>query len=520
MCGIIALILANPQHHANQLLYDALTVMQHRGQDAAGIMTLQSGRFFLRKDNGLVRDVFRQNHMINLRGPMGIGHCRYPTAGTSNICEAQPFYTNSPYGIALAHNGNLTNSRDLLDQLSNTDFRHVNTGSDSELLLNILADELMKHVKEPLTNELVFKAVERLMNRCSGGYTAVVVINKFGILAFRDPNGIRPLVFGKRASDSGIDYAVASESAAIDALGFDLLRDVAPGEAILIPQGKPLAHNVCSTRAQLNPCIFEYVYFARPDSCIDKVSVYQARLNMGLKLADKLLRHRPTHDIDVVIPIPDTSRTSALELSRRLNIPYREGFVKNRYITRTFIMPGQKARKKTVRLKLNAISAEFRDKNVLLVDDSIVRGTTSRQIVQIARENGARSVLFASAAPAIRHPSIYGIDMPTRDELIAYNRTDEEIAEKIGADWVIYQDLEDLEACVRQENPAIRAFDSSCFTGTYVTEDVDEKYFARLHAERCDAQMQLKNSEYASSSSTIIGSMSDEVIDMYNVPQF
>lgn len=262
------------------------------------------------------------------------------------------------------------------------------------------------------------------------------------------------------------------------------------------------------------------MYFARPDSCIDKVSVYQARLNMGLKLADKLLRHRPTHDIDVVIPIPDTSRTSALELSRRLNIPYREGFVKNRYITRTFIMPGQKARKKTVRLKLNAISAEFRDKNVLLVDDSIVRGTTSRQIVQIARENGARSVLFASAAPAIRHPSIYGIDMPTRDELIAYNRTDEEIAEKIGADWVIYQDLEDLEACVRQENPAIRAFDSSCFTGTYVTEDVDEKYFARLHAERCDAQMQLKNSEYASSSSTIIGSMSDEVIDMYNVPQF
>ncbi|GLD99968.1 hypothetical protein PINS_up008696 [Pythium insidiosum] len=519
MCGIIALVLANKYEHCNQFLYDGLTVLQHRGQDAAGIMTCENKRLFLRKDNGLVRDVFKQNHMINLRGPMGIGHCRYPTAGSSTSSEAQPFYTNSPYGVALAHNGNLTNSHELIDQLSNTNFRHVNTDSDSELLLNILADELLQRVNQQLDEESIFAAVTGLMKRCRGGYTAVALINGFGILAFRDPHGIRPLVYGSRKNHHGVDYAVASESVAIDTLEFELQRDLAPGEAIIIKQGGDFSSKVCYENPTLSPCIFEHVYFARPDSFIDGVSVYQARRNMGNKLAEKILRERPDHDIDVVIPIPDTSRTSALEASRRLGVPYREGFVKNRYIARTFIMPGQVARKKTVRMKLNAIRSEFQDKVVLLVDDSIVRGTTSRQIVQIARENGAKAVYFASAAPAIRHPNVYGIDMPTREELIAHNKTEQEIADEIGCEWVIFQELKDLEDSVKQENSSLEVFDSSCFNGIYVTKDVTEEYFQRLHAERCDARMQAKNMGLAAFSRTMSSPMSDEVIDMYNAPQ-
>lgn len=519
MCGIIAILLANKHEHCNQSLYDGLTVLQHRGQDAAGIMTSDSKRLYLRKDNGLVRDVFKQNHMVNLRGPMGIGHCRYPTAGSSTSSEAQPFYTNSPYGVALAHNGNLTNSHELIDQLAHTNFRHVNTDSDSELLLNILADELLKRVDKKLDEESIFAAVTGLMKRCRGGYTAVTLINGFGILAFRDPNGIRPLVFGTRSNQYGTDYAVASESVAIDTIEFEVQRDLAPGEAILIRQGGAFSSRVCVADAQLTPCIFEHVYFARPDSFIDGVSVYQARRNMGHKLAEKVLRQRPDHGIDVVIPIPDTSRTSALEASHRLGVPYREGFVKNRYIARTFIMPGQVARKKTVRMKLNAIRSEFQDKVVLLVDDSIVRGTTSRQIVQIARENGAKAVYFASAAPAIRHPNVYGIDMPTREELIAHSKTDDEIAKEIGCEWVIYQDLSDLEDSVKQENPNLVAFDSSCFNGVYITRDVNEAYFQRLHAERCDAQMEAKNYGMAAFGRTLSSPMSDEVIDMYNAPQ-
>lgn len=387
------------------------------------------------------------------------------------------------------------------------------------MLLNILADELLKRVDRPLDVDMIFDAVTGLFKRCRGGYTAVAIINGFGILAFRDPNGIRPLVFGSRKSHYGTDFAIASESVAIDTLEFKLDRDVAPGEAILIKQGGELFTRTVFPNAKLNPCIFEHVYFARPDSFIDGVSVYQARRNMGSKLADKILRDRPDHGIDVVIPIPDTSRTSALEASRRLNIPYREGFVKNRYIARTFIMPGQVARKKTVRMKLNAIRSEFQDKVVLLVDDSIVRGTTSRQIVQIARENGAKAVYFASAAPAIRHPNVYGIDMPTREELIAFNRTEEEIAQEIGCDWVIFQDLKDLEDSVRQENETLHEFDSSCFNGVYVTKDVDQAYFDRLSAERNDARMQAKNMGMAPFSRTMSSPMSDETIDMYNAPQ-
>ncbi|KAI9906932.1 hypothetical protein PsorP6_004089 [Peronosclerospora sorghi] len=519
MCGIIALILANKFEHCNQGLYDGLTVLQHRGQDAAGIMTCEKKRLFLRKDNGLVRDVFKQSHMLNLRGNMGIGHCRYPTAGSSSSSEAQPFYTNSPYGVALAHNGNLTNSHELVDQLANTNFRHVNTDSDSELLLNILADELLKRVNEALDTDMVLDAVTGVFQRCRGGYSAVVLLNGFGILAFRDPHGIRPLIFGTRTSQHGTDYVVASESVAIDTLEFQAERDFAPGEAMVIKQTGAMSTRKCVPEATLSPCIFEHVYFARPDSFIDGVSVYQARRNMGAKLAEKILRERPDHGIDVVIPIPDTSRTSALEASQRLQLPYREGFVKNRYIARTFIMPGQVARKKTVRMKLNAIRSEFDGKVVLLVDDSIVRGTTSRQIVQIARENGAKAVYFASAAPAIRHPNVYGIDMPTTEELISFNKTETQVAKEIGCEWIIFQDLKDLEDCVRQENAALEHFDSSCFNGEYVTGDVNQAYLERLHAERCDARLQAKNMGLSPFNRTISTPQSDESIDLYNAPQ-
>ncbi|HFD40819.1 MAG TPA: amidophosphoribosyltransferase [Anaerolineae bacterium] len=484
MCGIIGIV---AKSDVNQALYDGLTVLQHRGQDAAGIVTCsEGGRLHLRKDNGLVRDVFTAEHMMNLPGNMGVGHVRYPTAGCSSSAEAQPFYVNSPYGITLAHNGNLTNAEQLKRDLYMEDRRHINTNSDSEVILNVFAHELQRLGKYRVDANDIFEAVAGVHRRCRGAYAIAAMITGYGIVAFRDPHGIRPVVFGKRETPAGTEYAVASESVALDALDFELIRDIEPGEAVFMGLDGELATRQCAENPVYSTCIFEYVYLARPDSIIDDVSVYKARLRMGEKLAEKILRDWPDHDIDVVIPIPDTSRTSALQLANRLGVLYREGFIKNRYIGRTFIMPGQKQRKKSVRQKLNAIDLEFRGKNILLVDDSIVRGTTSEQIIQMARDAGANKVYFASAAPAIRYPNVYGIDMPVRSELIAYNRSDEEVAQVIGADRVIYQDLADLEAAVRKRNPKLERFDASVFTGEYVTGDINADYFSRLEDKRSD----------------------------------
>lgn len=483
MCGIIGIV---GKHYVNQAIYDGLTVLQHRGQDAAGMVTYHDGRLFLRKNNGMVRDVFHTRHMVNLRGNMGIGHVRYPTAGCSSSAEAQPFYVNSPYGITLAHNGNLTNGQNLKRDLFRDDLRHLNTDSDSEVLLNVLAHELQRLGKLRLEVDDVFDAVGQLHKRCRGGYAAVAMITGFGILGFRDPHGIRPVVFGQRDTDQGREYIIASESVAIDALGFELIRDIRPGEAVFITRNGEIHTRQCAANPSYYPCIFEYVYLARPDSIIDNISVYNARLRMGEKLADKILKLRPDHDIDVVIPIPDTGRTSALPLAQKLGLKYREGFIKNRYIPRTFIMPGQAVRKKSVRQKLNAIDMEFKDKNVLLVDDSIVRGTTSGEIIQMAREAGARQVYFASAAPPVSYPNVYGIDMPSAGELIAYNKTEDEIARAIGADWLIYQDLDQLIDAVAEGNPEIRNFDLSCFNGEYVTGDVSQDYLTHLDQQRSD----------------------------------
>ncbi len=483
MCGIIGIV---GQHDVNQALYDGLTVLQHRGQDAAGIVTCDGNRLYLRKSNGLVRDVFSTQHMLNLHGKMGVGHVRYPTAGCSSSAEAQPFYVNSPYGITLAHNGNLTNAEELKKDLYNEDLRHINTNSDSEVLLNVFAHELQVLRKYRVTAEDIFKAVEAVHRRCKGAYAIVAMITGYGIVAFRDPYGIRPVVFGKRETEQGPEYIAASESVALDALDFELIRDIEPGEAVFMGLDGTIETRQCAEKPVYSPCIFEYVYLARPDSIIDDVSVYKARLRMGDKMAKKILREWPDHDIDVVIPIPDTSRTSALQLANSLGVLFREGFIKNRYIGRTFIMPGQMQRKKSVRQKLNAIDLEFRDKNVLLVDDSIVRGTTSEQIIQMARDAGAKSVYFASAAPAVRHPNVYGIDMPVKSELIAYGRTDDEVAQVIGADKVIYQDLSDLEDAVRKRNPRLEQFDSSVFNGEYVTGDVNDAYFSSLEDKRND----------------------------------
>jgi len=484
MCGIVGIVGQNP---VNQLLYDALTLLQHRGQDAAGIVTSEGDKFHLRKNNGLVSDVFHANNMTQLTGNMGIGHVRYPTAGCSSAAEAQPFYVNSPYGIAMAHNGNLTNAEELKAQLYKDDLRHINTESDSEILLNIFAHELQALKKLQVTADEIFKAVSGVHKRCRGGYAVVATIVGKGVLAFRDPFGIRPACYGKRDTADGVEYMVASESVALHALGFELVRDLQPGEAIYIDIDGQLFHRQCAEKFQNTPCIFEYVYFARPDSIIDDISVYKARLRMGTTLVQKILRERPAHDIDVVIPIPDTSRTSALEVAYHLGVKYREGFIKNRYIGRTFIMPGQMQRKKSVRQKLNAIDLEFKDKNVLLVDDSIVRGTTSRQIIQMAREAGAKNVYMASAAPPVRHPNVYGIDMPSPEEFVADGRDIKEISEEIGADWLIYQDLEDLIQAVKQGNDAIESFDSSCFNGEYVTGDVDSAYLKHLQTRRCES---------------------------------
>jgi len=486
MCGIIGIV---GKSSVNQALYDGLTVLQHRGQDAAGIVTYHDKRFYLRKDKGLVRDVFHTRHMVNLPGNMGLGHVRYPTAGCSSTSEAQPFYVNSPYGVTLAHNGNLTNAQEVKEDLFREDLRHINTNSDSEVLLNVLAHEFQRSGKLRLNEEDIFEAVKGVHNRCRGGYAAVAMITGYGIVAFRDPNGIRPLVFGKRDTEQGIEYIVASESAAINILGFKLIRDVAPGEAIFIDINGNFYSQSCVEKNKFaySPCIFEHVYMARPDSIIDGVSVYKSRLRMGKNLARKIQRTYPDHDIDVVIPIPDTSRTAAIQLAKNLGVKYREGFVKNRYIPRTFIMPGQSMRKKSVRQKLNSIDLEFRNKNVLLVDDSIVRGTTCRQIIQMARDSGAKNVYFASAAPPVIHPNVYGIDMPTVNELLAYNRSVADITKVIGADWLIYQDLDDLvKACIRKANKGIERFDSSCFDGDYVTGDVTDAYLKSLADERND----------------------------------
>jgi amidophosphoribosyltransferase len=483
MCGILGVVSRGP---VNQLLYDGLQVLQHRGQDAAGIVTGEGSVFHMHKGPGLVRDVFRTRDMRNLLGNMGIAHVRYPTAGSAfSSAEAQPFYVNSPFGIVLGHNGNLTNAEQLKQELFRQDLRHVNTNSDSEVLLNVLAHELLAStVNHRLDPAAIFAAVAGVHRRCRGAYAVVAMIAGVGLLAFRDPYGIRPLVFGFSETEAGPEYLVASESVALDVLGFKLLRDVAPGEAIFIDEAGNLYSQQCAESPSSNPCIFEYVYLARPDSVIDGISVYETRLHMGESLAEKIRREFAHLDIDVVIPIPDTSRPSALQLANRLDLTYREGFIKNRYIGRTFIMPGQAIRKKSVRQKLNAIGIEFKGKNVLLVDDSIVRGTTSKQIVQMAREAGARKVFFASAAPPVRFPNVYGIDMPTRQELLATGRSDEEIAREIGADALIYQDLDALIAAVRTVNPAVTSFDTSCFDGRYITGDVTPEYLASVEASR------------------------------------
>lgn len=490
MCGIAGIM---AHESVNQLLFDSLTVLQHRGQDAAGIMTCDKGRFYLRKSNGLARDVFRTRHMKNLIGNMGIGHVRYPTAGSSTEAESQPFYVNSPYGIALAHNGNLTNSEALSDEVFRADLRHINTNSDSEVLLNVFAHELSKQGMS-LTPDDIFAAIGRLYERCEGGYAAVAMISGYGLVGFRDPNAIRPIVIGQRETAQGMEYMIASESVALDVVGFELIRDVQPGEAVYLDTQGQLHTRVCTSKTQLAPCIFEHVYLARPDSIMDGINIYHARMQMGEKLAEKIIRVMPNHDIDVVIPIPDTSRTSALELAQHLGVTYREGFIKNRYIGRTFIMPGQTLRKKSVRQKLNAIGMEFKGKNVLLVDDSIVRGTTCNEIIMMARDAGANKVYFASAAPPVRYPNVYGIDMPAAKELIAHGRTEDEICKLIGADWLVYQDLDDLIDACKELNPEVKQFDCSVFNGEYITGGIDQAYLNNLEKQRSDSANKEKDS--------------------------
>ncbi|MEM7627535.1 MAG: amidophosphoribosyltransferase [Planctomycetota bacterium] len=483
MCGIVGLV---AQDNVNQRLYDALTVLQHRGQDAAGIATDDGGNLRLRKDNGLVRDVFRTRHMQKLMGTMGIGHCRYPTAGCASSAEAQPFYVNAPYGISLAHNGNLTNSDQLVKEVYKTDLRHINTTSDSEVLLNVFAHELMD-VGDPVpTPTGVFQAVGAVHRRCRGAYAAVALINGHGVVAFRDPHGIRPLIYGQRKTLQGTQTMFASESVALDSLGYEPVRDIAPGEAVYVDKLGNVFEQQCAPEARLTPCIFEHVYLARPDSFVDGISVYKARLRMGEKLAEKVRRIAPDHDIDVVMPIPDSGRTSALSMAVELGVKYREGFIKNRYIGRTFIMPGQTERRRSVRKKLNPIELEFKGKVVCLVDDSIVRGTTCSQIIEMARASGAKKVYYCSAAPPVRHPNVYGIDMPAAHELIAHDRSVDEVAKEIGADWLIYQDLDDLIECAREGNPHIDDFECSVFDGRYITGDIDAGYLSDLEETRND----------------------------------
>ncbi|TPX34192.1 amidophosphoribosyltransferase [Synchytrium microbalum] len=498
MCGILALLLADTEANtgASAELYEALGILQHRGQDAAGIVTCGArGRLYQCKGNGLVRDVFDEKQLVNLMGYMGVAHARYPTAGSSSLSEAQPFYVNSPYGIVVAHNGNLTNAQELAHFLDIEAHRHVNTDSDSELLLNIFANELQKTGKFRLNEDDTFNALKSVYQQCRGGYACTMMIAGFGIIGFRDPNGIRPLVYGTReVPGHGLDFIFASESVAIEALGYTNIQDVGPGEAIIVTRHQKVTRRQVVPARSFTPCIFEYVYFARPDSIMDGISVYKARLAMGEALAIQVKKtFQNKLDLDVVIPVPDTSRVAALQAATCLGIPYREGFIKNRYIGRTFIMPGQQLRKKNVRRKLNPMTMEFADKNVLIVDDSIVRGTTSKEIIQMARECGARKVYFASCAPPIRYPNVYGIDMPTRKELVAFNRTPEQVATEIGADFVIYQDLEDLVHSVSQFNPQITSFDVSVFSGCYVTEDITDEYLDDLERQRSDSAKATKS---------------------------
>lgn len=483
MCGIVGIL---GGENLNQELYDGLTVLQHRGQDAAGIVTYDHDRVYQCKGNGLVRDVFDEAQMQKLRGEMGVAHVRYPTAGSSSSAEAQPFYVNSPYGLCLSHNGNLINAETLKQELYVDDRRHINTNSDSEILLNILAHELLRCGHLQLTPEDIFNAVKGVHRRCKGAYAVVVMICGVGILAFRDPNGIRPLVYGVKDTGQGKQYMVASESVALDTLGYELIGDVQPGEAVLIDRDRQLHKQLCAEQATYAPCIFEYVYFARPDSVLENVYVQKARMRMGLALARKILSEWPHHDIDVVIPIPDTSRTAALEIAHVLGVKYREGFIKNRYIGRTFIMPGQTQRKKSVRQKLNPIKLEYQDKNVLLVDDSIVRGTTSKEIVQMARDAGANKVYLASASPPVRYQNVYGIDMPAALELIAHGKEIDQICAEIGADKLFYQELEDLFWSVRKGNEELTHFEASVFTGEYIT-GIDDNYLVSLERVRNDA---------------------------------
>lgn len=484
MCGIAGMV---GQGDVGPDLYDALTILQHRGQDAAGMVTCDGDRLNLRKHNGLVRDVFRQQHMDKLRGNIGIAHVRYPTAGTSSSAEAQPMYVNSPFGICLAHNGNLTNSDQLNEDLFRADRRHINTNSDSEVLLNVFAHELHAVSSLRTCADEIFEAIRRVHERAIGAYAVVALITGYGIVGFRDPYGIRPLIYGKRETVKGTEYMIASESVALSVLGFEVVADIKPGEAVFIDTHGKVQTKQCVPPKAYNPCIFEFVYLARPDSVIDDISVYKARLKMGEKLADRILEKYPNNDIDVVIPIPDTSCTAALPMAHRLDVKYREGLVKNRYIGRTFIMPGQSQRQRSVRRKLSPIELEFRGKNVLLVDDSIVRGTTSKQIVQMARDAGAKKVYLASAAPPVRHPNVYGIDMPAASEFVAHEHSIDEIARYIGADWLLYQELDDLLECAAGINPDIQGFEASVFNGDYITGNVDEHYLTRIEGLRNDS---------------------------------
>lgn len=483
MCGIVGVISKTP---VNQLIYDALLLLQHRGQDAAGIVTMQGTKCFMHKARGMVRDVFRTRNMRALPGTVGLGQVRYPTAGNAySEEEAQPFYVNAPFGLVLVHNGNLTNAQALAGELFAVDRRHINTESDTEVLINVLAHELERSARDlPLTPEAVFRAVAGVHKRVRGSYAVVALIAGHGLLAFRDPYGIRPLCFGQADTPEGPELMVASESVALEGTGHKLVRDVAPGEAIFIDQEGKVHAQQCAENPTLHPCMFEFVYLARPDSVMDGVSVYQARLNMGETLAQRLVSTMPPSEIDVVIPIPESSRPSAMQLAQKIGKPYREGFVKNRYVGRTFIMPGQGMRKKSVRQKLNAIATEFKGRNVLLVDDSIVRGTTSKEIVQMAREAGARKVFMASAAPPVRFPNVYGIDMPTRDELIAHDRTIEQVREYIGADALIYQDVAAMKRVVAQLNTSLDGFEASCFDGQYITGDISAEDFAAIAKQR------------------------------------
>lgn len=483
MCGIVGLVAKAP---VNQMLYDALMLLQHRGQDAAGIATCRNNTFNMWKGNGLVREIFRTRNMRNLAGTVGIGHVRYPTAGSANNAEeAQPFYVNAPFGITLGHNGNLTNADALMNDMFRKDRRHINTNSDSEVLLNVLAHELQEtSASVTLDPATLFRAVAGLHQRVRGAYACVAHIAGNGILAFRDPFGIRPLCYGVNETEAGTEYLVASESVALEGLGFRFVRDIAPGEAVFIDMDGNFHAQQCATSPTLNPCIFEYVYFARPDSIIDGVSVYGSRLRMGEYLAEKIKREFRAGDIDVVMPIPETSRPAAMQLAMKLGLDFREGFFKNRYVGRTFIMPGQSVRKKSVRQKLSALPTEFKGKNVLLVDDSIVRGTTSREIVNMARDSGANKVYFASAAPPVRFPNVYGIDMPTRSELIAHDRSDDEIMRMIEADGLVYQDIDAMKRSVSDLGPHLQRFEASCFDGVYITGDITPAYLDALESAR------------------------------------